>query len=181
MDQPSDLDLVRSTRRGETETFGLLVNRYQQKVYNVCYRMLGERRDAEDLTQETFLRAYQRLGSFDVQRPFGPWIAKVAANLCLNQLKKKVPEAMALDEERDSKKDDRASNPEEKHAVAAQANMIRSAILALPPHYRAVVELRHFQGMSYKDISAELAIPLSNVKSHLFRARKQLAEELSGL
>ncbi|MDH3944216.1 MAG: hypothetical protein OEV06_09000, partial [Anaerolineae bacterium] len=67
MDQPSDLDLVRSTRRGETETFGLLVNRYQQKVYNVCYRMLGERRDAEDLTQETFLRAYQRLGSFDVQ------------------------------------------------------------------------------------------------------------------
>ena len=91
MSQPSDGSLVSETQRGETEAFGELVRRYQNSVFNVCFRMLTERRDAEDLTQETFMRAYQRLGSFDKERAFGPWIRRVAANLCLNHIKALKP------------------------------------------------------------------------------------------
>lgn len=79
-----DRDLILRARRGETEAFGELVRLTQAAVFNVCYRLLGERREAEDLTQETFLRAWERLHTFDVERPFLPWIRRVAANLCLN-------------------------------------------------------------------------------------------------
>jgi RNA polymerase sigma-70 factor (ECF subfamily) len=80
MVDPTDRDLVLRTRRGEVEAFGEVVARYQQSVFNVCFRMLGERMEAEDLAQETFIRAYTRLETFDTERPFGPWIRRVATN-----------------------------------------------------------------------------------------------------
>lgn len=179
MSQTSDGSLVSKTRRGDTDAFGELVQRYQHSVFNVCYRMLGERRDAEDLAQETFLRAYQRLSSYDDTRPFGPWIHRVAANLCLNYIKSQKPVAMVLDEERDNPKEEIEGMPEYQQEHAEKANMIRNAILELRPQYRAAIELRHYQDLSYKEIASQLNLPLSDVKSHLFRARKQLAQELN--
>jgi len=84
MPDPSDRDLALRARRGDAEAFGELVRRYQASVFNVCYRLLGERREAEDLAQEAFIRAYERLDTFDADLPFGPWMRRVAANLCLN-------------------------------------------------------------------------------------------------
>ncbi len=84
MVDPTDRDLVLRTRRGEVEAFGEVVARYQVAVFNVCYRMLGERMEAEDLAQETFIRAYKRLETFNVERPFGPWIRRAATKVCLN-------------------------------------------------------------------------------------------------
>src|SRR3712207_6722600 len=101
MSAPSDRDLIQRARRGDAEAFGELVVRYQTSAFNVCYRILHEWAEAEDMTQETFLRARDRLQSFDEERPFGPWIRRVAANVCLNHLeaqKRTVP----LDEERDA-------------------------------------------------------------------------------
>ncbi len=178
MDESPDRGLVLRTRRGEVEAFGQLVNGHQTSVFNVCYRMLGERREAEDLTQETFIRAYRRLNTYNVELPFGPWIRRVAANLCLNHLKKSRVVRVPLIDEVDVSFEETTQNPEMIRQHAEQEEAVRAAILELPPHYRAVIELRHFQEMSYAEISEALDIPMSDVKSHLFRARKLLSKKL---
>ncbi|WKZ46114.1 MAG: sigma-70 family RNA polymerase sigma factor [Anaerolineales bacterium] len=174
MTAPTDRDLIVRAMRGDGDAFGELVTRYQTNVFNVCYRILHERGEAEDLAQETFLRAHQRLDQFDLERDFGPWVRRVAANLCLNHLESQKV-AAPLDEDRDA---DESQRPERQVEVRERSEQIRGALASLPPHYRVVVELRHYQEMSYDEIAAELKIPLSDVKSHLFRARKLLAEKL---
>jgi RNA polymerase sigma-70 factor (ECF subfamily) len=175
MTAPSDRDLILRARRGEADAFGELVTRYQTSVFNVCYRILYERGEAEDLAQEAFLRAYQRLDTFDLERPFGPWIRRVAANLCLNHLSARPSAPAQLDEERDA---DRGDRPDAAYEQREQGEQLRLALASLPPGYRAVVELRHYQDLSYEEIAAALSLPLSDVKSHLFRARKLLAEKI---
>jgi len=174
MTAPTDRDLILLARRGETEAFGELVTRYQTSVFNVCYRILHERGEADDLVQESFMRAYDRLNTFDLSREFGPWIRRVAANLCLNHLESQKVTA-PLDEERDA---DERQRPEKQVEVKERSEQIRGALASLPAQYRVVVELRHYQELSYDEIASEMKIPLSDVKSHLFRARKILAEKL---
>jgi RNA polymerase sigma factor (sigma-70 family) len=176
MDDFSDRDLILRARRGETEAFGELVSRTQTAVFNVCYRLTGERREAEDMAQETFIRAYERLGTFDLERPFLPWIRRVAANLCLNHLSALSRDQTELDEEHG--KADAGDSPSVLVEQHEQTGQIRAALLSLPPHYRVVIELRHFQDLSYDEISRTLDRPMSDVKSDLFRARKMLAEKL---
>lgn len=179
MPDPADRDLVLRTRRGEVQAFGELVRRYQSAVFNVCYRMLGERMEAEDLAQETFIRAYRRLATFDVDRPFGPWVRRVATRVCLNHLDRSTPPSQELDEDRDRPLVPAGNEPERVLAGAQASAALRRAILELPPRYRAVIELRHYQEMSYAEIAELLEIPLSDVKSHLYRARKTLARSLT--
>jgi RNA polymerase sigma-70 factor (ECF subfamily) len=174
MNAPSDRDLILQARRGETAAFSELVVRYQTGVFNVCYRILHERGEAEDLAQESFIRAYDRIHTFDIEREFGPWIRRVAANLCLNHLESQKV-TVELDDERDA---DSAQLPEAAQEVRERSEQIRNALASLPANYRLVVELRHYQEMSYDEIATQLNIPLSDVKSHLFRARKILAEKL---
>lgn len=120
------------------------------------------------------MRAYDRLHIFDLDREFGPWIRRIAANLCLNYLESRKV-TVQLDEERDA---DESQRPEKQVEVQERSAQIRAALLSLPPHYRVVIELRHYQELAYDEIASELQIPLSDVKSHLFRARKLLAEKL---
>lgn len=180
MDAPTDQILAERARHSETRlaAFGELVARYQASVFNVCYRLMGERRAAEDMAQEAFLRAYQRLHTFDPARPFGPWIRRVAANVCLNQLAVNPPLVISLEDEHDEPAGSESDNPEARLEQAQSAEAVRGALLELPAHYRAVVELRHFQEMSYDEMALALKIPVSDVKSHLFRARKLLAKRL---
>lgn len=175
MNGPSDRSLVERTRRGEVDAFGELVTRYQQTVFNVCFRMMGQRTAAEDLAQDSFIRAYEKLSTFDVERPFGPWMRRVAANLCLNQLQKKRIDSFELDDERDAAG---WIDPEKQLEKSERSAAVRRSLASLPPHYRAVIELRHYQELSYVEIAEELGIKLSDVKSHLFRARKSLAKKL---
>lgn len=178
MVDPTDQELARRVQVGEQEAFGELVRRYQAPVFNVCYRFLNDRAEAEDLTQEVFLRAYQRFNQYDQERPFGPWIRRVAANLCLNQLEARQTPTLLLDDERDEPASQEMDDPAVMHQQAEQIQAIRQALAALPPRYRLVIELRHFQELSYEEIAQELRIPLSDVKSHLFRARQLLASKL---
>jgi len=180
MPEPADRDLVLRTRRGEVQAFGELVWRYQSAVFNVCYRMLGERMEAEDMAQETFVRAYRRLGTYDADRPFGPWVRRVATRVCLNHLDRRTPPSVELDEDRDQPLVAVGNEPEGIFAGAQASDVLRRAILELAPRYRAVIELRHYQDMSYAEIANLLEIPLSDVKSHLYRARKILARSLMG-
>jgi len=174
MNAPADRDLILRARRGEAEAFGELVTRYQTGVFNVCYRILHERGEAEDLAQDAFIRAYDRIQTFDMERDFGPWIRRVAANLCLNHIESQKVTA-ELDDERHAGE---SQSPEATVEVHDRSEQIRVALASLPPNYRLVVELRHYQELSYDEIAAQLSIPLSDVKSHLFRARKLLAEKL---
>lgn len=169
-----DRQLIVRARRGDRNAFGELVTCYQTGVFNVCYRLLHERAEAEDLAQETFMRAYDRLHLFELDREFGPWIRRIAANLCLNYLESRKV-TVQLEEERDAEEGQR---PEQQVEVQERSAQIRDALISLPPHYRVVIELRHYQELSYDEIAKELDIPLSDVKSHLFRARKLLAEKL---
>ncbi|HJS19291.1 MAG TPA: sigma-70 family RNA polymerase sigma factor [Anaerolineales bacterium] len=171
---PTDCELIQRAMRGDNDAFGGLITRYQTNVFNVCYRILHERGEAEDLAQETFMRVYSRLHTFDLEREFGPWIRRIAANLCFNFIESRKA-AAPLDLERDA---DSAQRPEALAEVQERSEQIRTAIASLPSHYRLVIELRHFQELSYDEIARELNIPVSDVKSHLFRARKLLAEKL---
>jgi RNA polymerase sigma-70 factor (ECF subfamily) len=174
----TDQALVQQTRGGDVESYGELVRRYQTSVFNVCYRVLGERREAEDLAQEAFIRAHERLRTYDETRPFGPWIRRVAANMCLNHLRSHRRVVQPLDDEHDlpaaEPGSDLASAVEEREAQSR----VREAILSLPPNYRAVIELRHFQGLTYDEMAQALSLPLSDIKSHLFRSRRLLAQRL---
>ena len=169
----SDSILVRNTLHGDTQAYGELVHRYQAPVFNVCYRLLGEQREAEDLTQEVFIRAYQRLQSFDLLRPFGPWIRRVAANLCYNHMQKNQPLLLPIQDEQDYE-DEGHHTPESVIEMNEKNKVIRQAMSKLPPEYRIALELRHFHELSYEEIAKELNLPLNTVRSHLFRARKKM-------
>jgi RNA polymerase sigma-70 factor, ECF subfamily len=177
MQAADDGVLVGQVRQGNLEAYGELVRRYQGSVFGVCYRMLGDRQEAEDLAQDAFLRGYERLDTFDVAYPFGPWIRRVAANLCWNRLQHRLPVLVDLDDE-GLQGEAPGPSPEISAVKRQEVEEIHRAILALPPAYRAVVELRHYQDASYEEIAATLHLPLSDVKSHLFRARRILARRL---
>lgn len=179
MDEPSDRILVLRVRRGEVDAYGEVVRRYQSSVYNVCYRLLGERRESEDLAQDTFLRAFRRLDTYDVDRPFGPWIRRVAANLCLNHLNRARPTPYAFDESRDLPANAPSTDPAAVLERRTRAESVRAAILQLPPHYRAAIEYRHFQDLSYAEIAETMGLTISQVKTYLYRARRTLADHLS--
>ncbi|MBC8497325.1 MAG: sigma-70 family RNA polymerase sigma factor, partial [Chloroflexi bacterium] len=137
-----------------------------------------EHGQAEDLAQDTFIRAYKRLDTFDVDRPFGPWIRRIATNLCLNQLKRNRPTIQPLDDELDISAPTKLTNPEIAQEQLERNQAIRQALLELPAHYQAVIELRHYQDMNYQEIADTLKLPVNTAKSHLFRARKLLAKKL---
>jgi len=180
MQADDDSVLVRQVRGGDLEAYGELVRRYQGTVFGVCYRLLGERQEAEDLAQDAFLRGYEHLETFDLAYPFGPWIRRVAANLCLNRLQRCQPVVLELDDEAGLHGAPPGPTPETAAEKRQEVEDIRQAILALPPTHRAVIELRHFQDATYDEIAAALGLPLSDVKSHLYRARRILARRLEG-
>jgi RNA polymerase sigma-70 factor (ECF subfamily) len=178
MEAADDAALVRQVRQGDLGAYGELVRRYQSSVFGVCYRMLGEKQEAQDLVQDAFIRGYERLDTFDVAYPFGPWIRRVAANLCLNRLQRRQLVLVDLEDEAGLQGQPPGPTPESSAERRQQAEDVRQAIVALPPVYRAVIELRHYQDASYEEIAEALHLPLSDVKSHLFRARRILARRL---
>ena len=167
-------DLAQRATQGDREAFGGLVECHQAGVYNVAYRMLGECREAEDATQETFLRAIRAIRTLDPHRPPGAWLKKIAVNVCLNRLERRG--TLTLDDEAAIPASD--PGPESQTIEREQNRQVRLALLGLPPRYRAAIELRHFQELSYAEMAEALNRPLSDIKSDLFRARKLLAEIL---
>jgi RNA polymerase sigma-70 factor (ECF subfamily) len=167
-------ELARLAARGDQEAFGELVRRHQSGVFNVAYRLLGERREAEDAAQEAFLRAFRSIRSLDPSRSAGPWLKKITVNVCLNRLERREP--LPLEEEDDLPEPE--PGPEPRALERERGRDIRRAILGLPPRYRAAIELRHFQELSYAEMAEALGCRLSDIKSDLFRARKLLAKYL---
>ena len=169
-------ELIRLAQQGNTEAFGQLVAEYQRAVFNIAYRMVGNRQEAEDVAQESFVKTYQALERFDRERPFAPWLYRITTNTALNWIKRRRPEAELEEETLHVSATD---GPEAQTIAAEASERLRTAVAALPPNYRAAIELRHFQGLTYQEMSEVLGVPLSDVKSWLFRARRRLRETLT--
>ena len=176
-DLPDRLLLLQA-KQGNTTAFGDVVRRYQNAVFSVCYRLTSNRQEAEDMSQQAFIRAYQRLNTFEVERPFLPWIRRVAANVCFNAMERWRLESVDVESVEKSLPAPPRDDPAQQMAEQETTVRLHAAVLALPPAYRAVIELRHFQELSYEEVSDLLNLPLNTIKSHLFRARKLLAEAL---
>ena len=171
-------EIIKKVKKGDLDAFGLIIQDYQSSVFNVCYRILGNPQEAEDLTQEAFLRAYRQIARFDSKRPFGPWMRTLAANLCYNHLNKARLNRVPLEDERDKIKGDSRYSPEGALEINQEHRALYQAIWKLPKTQRIALELRHFQGLSYREMAEVMKLPLNTVRSHLYRGRQKLAELL---
>jgi RNA polymerase sigma-70 factor (ECF subfamily) len=188
--QPNETDertLITRTLAGDDDAFAILVRTHQTTIYNIAYRMVGQRETAQSLTQETFLRAFKALHTFDLNRPFGPWLYRIATNLSLNWIKRTRLPMVSLEtsypvDEEDAEPleiPDTSAEPAARFIQAEMQTQLQQAILTLPSDYRAVIELRHFQEMNYEEMAEALKIPIGTVKTRLFRARRLLRDQLA--
>ena len=172
----NDAELVRRCLGGDPEAFRPLVEKYQRVLYNVAYRMVHDREDARDLAQGAFVKAYEKLGSFDPAYQFFSWIYRILVNDTLNFLKRNRP-YQPLEPAFDATAPGGALEEMEERE---RSRTVRAALMALSVDYREVVVLRHFAELSYGEMSVALAIPEKTVKSRLYTARQRLAEILGG-
>jgi len=172
MQDQDDAAMVARTADGDTSAFEVLVTRYEGVLFRVAFRMLGDYDDARDATQSAFIKAYQKLGTFDPRFRFFSWIYRILLNECLNARRDRHHhEDVAPDLPAESSQFDRLE-------AADRRKLVQRALLALPVDYRQVVVLRHFGELAYDDIAATLGIPVKTVKSRLYTARQRLIELL---
>ncbi len=159
------------------DAFESLVRKYQQRIYAICRRLTGAHQSADDLAQETFIKAYFALARFDAQWPLYPWLRRIALNSGLNYLKTRSRER-PLDEgpigTRNTPLSAPADDPEERLERAEFADRFERAVASLPPDQKSVFVLRFHEGMSYEEISRTLDLPIGTVMSRLNRARQRL-------
>jgi len=162
--------LVTRALSGDTQAFGELVDGYGRVVFNLALRMVGNSEDAHDLTQVTFVKAFEKLDSFDRRSRFFSWLYRIALNESLNWLKRRKRSG-ELDENLESGQ----PGPDEVAAASQEEALVQSALMDLTPEYREVIVLRHFQDLSHREIGAVLQLPEKTVKSRLHSARERLA------
>ncbi|MEO0073631.1 MAG: sigma-70 family RNA polymerase sigma factor [candidate division WOR-3 bacterium] len=182
----TDDELVRRAQAGKDEAFEELVRRYERKVYNICYRMLGNEQDASEAMQDAFLRAYRFLPRFQFKSSFFTWLYRIATNVSLTRLRRRrQPESVSLDEPVGEDGDlalelpDHRHTPEEAHRQRVLAEKLQEALRSLPEEHRRVVELRDFEGLSNEEVSRALKLSIAAVKSRLHRGRLTMREKLA--
>jgi RNA polymerase sigma-70 factor (ECF subfamily) len=174
-----ETDLVRRAQAGETEAFEALVLAHQQFVFNLAWRALGDEREAEDLAQEAFVRAWLALPNFRGQARFRTWLYRIATNLCYNRLPRLRRDLAALGETTvQAQPDARQPDPATSVEAAERRAFLREQIDRLPESYRVLVMMRFQQDLPYEEIATILSLPLGTVKTGLFRARARLREAL---
>lgn len=168
-----DRVLVEALRSGDSRAPGLLIERFQGVVFGLCFRMLRDRHDAEDVMQETFLRALRGVSGFDGDRPLRPWLLGIAANRCRTALSKRTrrPQVVENAEERADHRPGLA-DPDD------LAGELERALEQIRPEYRLVFALYHEQGLPYEEIARAVERPIGTVKTWLHRARAELADHL---
>ena len=168
-----DRALVARYLENHQDAAGALVDRYQQRLFNVALRMLGNVHDAEDVTQTVFLNAFHKLRTYDPRYKFFSWIYRMTVNESLNMLKRRK-QTVPLEDDLDTPVPGTGGD-----GAADAADRVGRALMSLKPDDRAVVVLRHFVSFSYEEIAAVLEIPVQTVKSRLFTARERLRLSLS--
>jgi RNA polymerase sigma-70 factor (ECF subfamily) len=176
-EHPEDAALVRKAQEGDVDAFESLVKTYQQRVYAVCRRLTGTHQAADDLAQETFIKAYFALGTFDCRWPLYPWLRRIAVNASLNYLKARGRET-SLD---DGRRAERLANPgptadlpEERLERAEFEARFERSVASLPEEQKSVFVLKFYEGLNYEEIARSLDVPAGTVMSRLNRARQKL-------
>lgn len=169
--------LVKRFQNGDPTAFNLLVERWQDKIHRFVYRYLPDNDEANEITQKTFIRAYQRMDTLDEAGKFSPWIYKVANNLCLDELKRagrkrSVPLDMNRIEQ--ESKNTPATDFENKEL----AELLNHALLQLPDEQRSVVILKQYEGLTFREIAEILEEPESTVKSRMYYGLKAMRNTL---
>lgn len=180
-----DLKIIESCLLGNTKVFSQLIDTYKDMVYSLAYRMNNNSQEAEDISQEAFLRAFQSLAHFNPSYKFSTWLYQITLNIIRDRFKKKELNYVSLDspvETDDSEfypqPADFTNNPEQIIAQQENARAIQQAILSLSLKYREIIVLRHLQDLSYVEISNILKLPAGTVKVRLYRARELLRKTL---
>jgi len=185
---PPDESLVERARQGDLGAFDLLMQRHQERIYQVIYHMISHHEDARDLTQETFITAYHALDRFRGDAAFGTWLYRIAVNKTLNFLEKKRPERSGpslndLDARAEHDPDLVAliteRTPRREVSLAELRQKLNEAIMKLSEKHRLVVVMHEVQGMPHEEIARILDCSVGTVRSRLFYARQQLQAYLS--
>ena len=176
-----DEDSLRLAQNGDKAAINQLIAVYQQPVFNLCYRMLGERTEAEDATQEALIKAVMKLYMFDPERPFKPWVLRIASNECIDRIRRRKPTTSL-----DGMGDDGAWEWQAGHSPTPEAQVlreeeqarVRALLETLAPLDRTIITLFYWGGLSYAEISEASELSISAIKSRLFRARRTMAARL---
>ena len=172
----SDAQLIASARRGDKQAYAEIICRYSRRIYNLAYRFSGRHADAEDITQEVFIKVHRRLKQFQPDRPFQPWLYRIAVNTAVSYLRRR-PRHQQLKKE----KTDSAATPAERALQSELQARLQAAITRLPLKYRQVVILRYAEEMSLGEIGVILKLPENTVKTRWRRAKLLLRAELRDL
>lgn len=178
--------LARRAAAGDEAAFADLVNKYTRPILDYCRGMVRAPAVAEDLAQETFVKFYLGLSTFDPSRPVSPYLYRIAHNHCLDWLRKKrVPTVPLVWEDREAgtvreaDAPDRTLAPDELVERAEVREAVDDALMSLPPTYRGALIMRHREGMSYEEIAEALEMPLGTVKARIHRGREKLQQKLA--
>jgi RNA polymerase sigma-70 factor, ECF subfamily len=175
-----ELTWVLQARKGDQSAFAKLVEAYQVPVYNLAYRMLGTPNEAEDAAQETFLRAYTHLESYDASRKFSSWILSIASHHCVDRLRRRRGNTVSMEEIMSWRwVPDDLPKPEEQTVQHEDRAVIRRLLDQLPGPYRLVIVLRYWNELSYEEMAEVTHTTESAVKSRLHRAREMMAVMLA--
>ncbi len=176
---PDEQDLIQRAISGDIDAFGQLLALYQQPLINLAYRMLGNLQEAEDATQEAFIRAFKNIERYDTGRSFKTWIFSITSNHCIDRLRKRRLTYVSIDEPlppHPALVGDDENDPEKSLLDRERSLYIQELLDTLSPEYRAAVVLRYWYELSYAEIAEALDTTESAIKSRLFRARQALAD-----
>lgn len=177
--------LIEAHLRGDPRAFGEIVSRFQVRLLNFVYRMIGDRERAEDLVQEAFLRVHRHLNRFDRTRKFSTWIYTIASNLAKNELRNRGRSPLVAfeqvrsrdeDDDRPIEFEDFANRPDDLYEQRQLKSLVDQTVARLSSHHREVFVLRELEGKSYEEIAEIMHCNLGTVKSRLNRARQSFAE-----
>lgn len=182
----TDEQLIARFQQGDVQAFDILVRRYKDQLLNYIYRFVGNRSDAEDIVQETFLRVYKNKHYYKEIAKFSTWVYTIAGNLAKTELRRRKRHKIFsvsnfVNEDRDFDIPDTDHSPERKVDGTLKEDIIQKTIDKLPPKFKEVIILRDVQGFAYEEISQILNIPLGTVKSRVNRGRLKLQEDLKFL
>lgn len=176
--EQDDARLVFASKNGDQDAFSLLVQRYQRRVFNLVFRMLQNYEETCEITQETFLAAWQGLPAFRGEARFTTWLYRIAYNCSLKQLAaRKRDQALQVALQSEQALEDE-EHPSANLARLDNQELVQEQLSQLPPKYRVVLILRHLQDMTYEEMAEVLTMPIGTIKTHLFRARNLLKERL---
>jgi RNA polymerase sigma factor (sigma-70 family) len=176
-----DIQLVARARSGDERAFRSLLHKYERAVFSICLRMVRNRDEAGDLSQESFIKVFHSLDRYNPEFAFSSWLFKITSNLCIDHLRKRRIDTFGMDDPIDGEKGEIQRQyvapdptPEETYVRGEKMKRVEKAIAALPEHYRIMLILRHQEDLSYEEIAETLEIPLGTVKARIHRAREML-------